>query len=145
MRSNFRASKFCVSKSQNKKLALQTLYLISAPIIAVPGYEDDVTDEMKQKYQLEAKLNIKEIFEKEEAPDYHALLQLSQTSLSIAPSQTFGKIQLQLTKKFFGEKTDWFDEEKLQSYEERELLKLKKWIFKKQIEHLKQKVKEDEK
>ena len=122
----------------DKKLALQLLYLISAPVIAVPGYEDDVTDDMKQKYQLEAKLNIKEIFEKEEAPDYHALLQISQNSLSTAPSQTLCKIQIQLTKKFFGKETDFIDEEKLESYEEQELLKLKKWIFKKQIEYLKQ-------
>ncbi len=134
-----------IPKSEDKKLTLQTLYLISAPIIAVPGYEDDVTDDMKQKYQLEAKLNIKEIFEKEEAPDYHALLQLSQTSLSTAPSQIFGKIQLQLTKKFFGKETDFIDEEKLEMYEERELLKLKQWIFKKQIEYLKQKVGEEKK
>lgn len=124
-------------KSEAKNLALRTLYLISAPIIAVPGYEDNVTDDMKQKYQFEAKLNIKEIFEKEEAPDYHALLQLSQSSLSITPSRTFTKIQLQLGKKFFAEKCNFVKEEKLELNEERELLKLKKWIFKKQIEHLK--------
>lgn len=126
-----------MAKSEAKNLALQTLYLISVPIIAVPGYEDYVTDDMKQKYQFEAKLNIKEIFEKEEAPDYHALLQLSQSSLSIAPSQTFMKIQLQLTKKFFGEKCDFVKKEKLEPNEEQALLKIKKWIFKEQIKHLK--------
>ncbi len=128
---------FIMPKSEAENLALRTLYLISAPIIAVPGYENNVTDDMKQKYQFEAKLNIKEIFEKEEAPDYHALLQLSQSSLSLAPSHTFIKIQLQLTKKFFAEKCNFVKEEKLELNEEQELLKLKKWIFKKQIEHLK--------
>lgn len=124
---------------KSKEFALTTLYSVCPLIIVTPGAEDDVYDDMKEKYKLEAILNIKEIFEKEEAPDYHALLWLSFASLSTAPSPIFAKIQLQLMKKFFGDKTDFIAEEKLEPYEEKELSKLKKWIFKKQIEHLKQK------
>lgn len=126
-----------MSKSEAKNLALRTLYLISVPIIVTPRAEDDVTDDMKEKYKFEVKLNITEIFEKEEAPDYHALLWLSFASLTTLPSTIFTKIQLQLTKKFFGDKTDFIAEEKLKPYEEKELLKLKKQIFKKQIGYLK--------
>lgn len=126
-----------MSKSEAKNLALRTLYLISVPIIVTPGAEDDVTDDMKKKYKLEAIIHIKEIFEKEEVPDYHALLWLSFASLTTVPSTIFTKIQLQLTKKFFGDKTDFIAEEKLELNEERELLKLKKQIFKKQIGYLK--------
>ena len=130
-----------VPKSEDRKFTLATLYSVCPPIIVTPGAEDDVYDTMREKYKLEAILNIKEIFEKEEAPDYHALLWLSFASLSTPPSTIFAKIQLQLTKKFFGDKTDFIAEEKLEPYEKKELLKLKQWIFKKQIENLK-KVKE---
>ena len=96
---------------------------------------------MKEKYKLEAIIHIKEIFERKEAPDYHALLWLSFASLTTAPSPIFAKIQLQLAKKCFTDKIDFIIQEKLESYEEKELLKLKKWIFKKQIENLKVKEK----
>lgn len=124
-------------KSADKKLELQLLYSINTPIIVTPGAENDVYDDMKEKYKIETLLNIKEIFEKEEAPDYHALLWLSFASLHTAPSPIFGKILIQLTKKFFSEKADFIKEEKLEEYEQQELNKLKKWIFKSQIKHLK--------
>ena len=125
------------------KFELGTLYSVTPPIIVTPGAEKDVTDDMREKYKLEALLHIKEIFEKEQAPDYHILLWLSFASLTTAPSHLFGKIQMQLTKKFFSEKCDFVKEEKLEPYEQKELEKLGQWIFKKQIEHLKQKCKED--
>ena len=129
-------------KSEDEKLALMTLYSAYTPIIVTPGAENDVTSDMQEKYKIEALLNIKEIFEKEQAPDYHVLLYLSFASLSTAPSPIFGKIQLQLTRKFFSEQADFIQEEKLEPYEQRELKKLGCWIFKKQIEDLKQKSKE---
>jgi len=132
-----------VPKSQDKKFTLELLYSVSPPIIVTPGTENDVTDDMKEKYKLEAIINIKEIFEKEQAPDYHILLWLSFASLTTASSVIFGKIQLQLTKKFFSEKYDFVKEEKLEIHEQRELEKLGHWIFKKQIENLKQKNQED--
>ena len=121
---------------KSKEFELTTFYSVCTPIIVTPGTEDDVDDTMKEKYKLEAMIHIKEIFEKEEVPDYHALIWLSFASLSTDPSSIFAKIQLQLTKKFFADKADFITEEKLESYEEKELLKLKKWIFKKQIESL---------
>lgn len=131
-----------VPKSEDKKFILATLYSVTPPIIVTPGSESDVSDNMKEKYRLESLLNIKEIFEKEEAPDYHVLLWLSFASLQAPPSPIFGKIQLKLTKKFFTEQTECLDEEKLEPYEEEEFLKLKRWIFKEQIKHLKEKIKE---
>lgn len=133
-----------VPKIEDKKFTLEPLYSVSPPIIVTPGAENDVTDDMREKYKLEALLHIKEIFEKEQAPDYHILLWLSFASLTTAPSQLFGKIQLQLTKKFFSEKCDFVKEEKLDIHEQKELEKLGHWIFKKQIIHLKQKIKENQ-
>lgn len=129
-------------KSEDKKFVLAALYSICTPIIVTPGAENDMDNTMKEKYKFEAILNIKEIFQKEEAPDYHVLTWLSFASLTVAPSPIFTKIQLQLGKKFFGDKTDFITEEKLDPYEQKELKKLGHWIFKEQIKHLKQNLKE---
>lgn len=131
-----------VPKSEDKKFTLILLYSVYPPIIVTPGAESNVTSDMKEKYKFEALLHIKEIFEKKQAPDYHILFWLSFASLDIAPSPVFGKIQLQLIKKFFSEKCDFLKEEKLEPYEQKELEKLGRFIFKKQIENLKQKNKE---
>lgn len=130
-----------VPKSEDKKFVLQMMHSIQSPIITWVGYEDSVTEEQKNTYRHETLLHNKEIFEKEEAPDYHVILYLSTASLAAVPSLVFTKLYLQLSKKFFGDKIDFVTEEKLELHEERELLKLKKWIFKKQIEYLKQKSK----
>jgi len=92
-----------MTKSEDEKFALATLYSVSPPIIVPPGTESDISDDMKEKYTFEALLHIKTIFEKQHAPDYHVLLWLSLASLTMTPSPLFGKIQLHLTKKFFNE------------------------------------------
>ena len=113
-----------VPKSEDKKFALQIMYGIQSQIITWVGFENSLTEEQKNTYKNEALLHNKEIFEKEQAPDYHILLWLSFASLTTAPSQLFTKIQLQLTKKFFGEKCDFVEEEKLDIYEQKELEEL---------------------
>jgi len=126
------------TKTRYGKFELGVVYQVAPPIIVTHGCEKDVTYEMKDRYKLEGLLHIKEIFEKEEAPDYHALVWLSFASLYVAPSQIFGKIQIYLTNLCFPKETKNMKIEPLEEkYEQRELIKLKQWIFKKQIEHIK--------
>ena len=116
-------------------MSLETLYLKSAPIFVEPGYKEDISSQDKEKYQSEAKLHIKEIFEKEEAPDYHALLQINQSGLTKIPSEIMNTLQLCLTLRIFSDN----EAISLERKEEEELLKLKKWIFKEQIKQLEKK------
>jgi hypothetical protein len=134
-----------IPKDDEKRFGLELGYTLSCPIICVPSYEDSVTKEQKEQYRLEAMLHIREIFEKEEAPDYHAMIYLSHVSLMKPLGRTMTNVYLQLGRNYFKQlkedeqitKTvhEWEDVEK------QELTKLKQWIFKKQIEHLKSKSK----
>lgn len=130
-------------KKPENRFKLELLYTISAPIITFPNCESNVTKENKTQYQLEGMLHIKEIFEKEEAPDYHAMIYLSGRSLLDPLDHTFSRIYLSLGKKYWGEKADWLkDVPPLDINEQEHLIRFKRWIFKKQIEYLKPQTKE---
>ncbi len=131
-----------IPKNEEKQFKIQMMYTISCPVITQVGYEDDLNDEMKSKYMLEAMLNVQETFKKEEAPDYHVCIYLSQTSLKQPLGTTFTHIYINLMKKQFkGIKDDKsISDVDLEENEIEELVKLKKWIFKKQIEHIKTKL-----
>ena len=98
---------------------------------------------MREKYTLEALLHIKEIFEKEQAPDYHALVWLSFASLHVALSPLFGKIQINLTKQFFPKESELIKEKPLEEYEKKELTQLKQRLFKAQMTHIKNSLKKE--
>jgi len=127
-------------KRDEAKFKLELAYMLQAPIITWPGYESDVTQKMKETYNLEAMLNFKEIFEKEEAPDYHCMIYLSQRSLIDPLGHTFSRIYMYLGKRYWGDKADWLkDVQDLDINEQEHLIRFKRWIFKKQIDHLKTK------
>ena len=132
-----------IPKNEEKRFGLELGYTIGCPVICFVGYEDHVTEKQREQYRLEAMLHIREVFEKEEAPDYHAMIYLSHFSLVKPMGRTFTNIYLQLGRKYFKElaedKTITSTVHELEDIEKEELSKLKKWIFKKQIEHLKSK------
>lgn len=129
-------------KKEDKKFELQLFYTLQAPVICWVGCEGDVDKKMRETYQLEGMLHIQEIFEKEEAPDYHCMIYLSQRSLIDPLGHTFSRIYMWLGKKYWGDKADWLkDVQPLDINEQEHLTSFRKWIFKKQIEHLKQKLK----
>ncbi len=130
-------------KDEEKKFELEFHYMLSCPIITMVGYEDDLNKDMKDKYITEAMLNVLETFKKEEAPDYHVCIYLSQVSLVKPLGRSFTNIYINLMKKQFkGIKDDKsISDVDLDKNEIEELSKLKKWIFKKQIEHIKSKIK----
>lgn len=129
-------------KTEETKFKLQLSYMISAPVITWPGSEGNFTPKMKETYNLEAMLNIKEIFEKEEAPDYHCMIYLSERSLIDPLPHNFARIYMWLGKQYWGEKADWLkDVYPLDINEKEHLIRFKRWIFKKQIGYLKQKSK----
>lgn len=121
-------------KTQEKRFQLEFLYMIKCPVINMPTYEDWLDEDQRIKYKLEAMLHIKETFEKEECPDYHAMIYLSEASLMSKPSDLFGRIYMSMSKKYWGKKLDFgikeYDEIKLDENELYEQTKLKKWILK---------------
>lgn len=134
-----------VPKSDDKKFELQFMYMLKCPVICWAGFEDSLTKEQKEKYRLESMLHVLEIFEKEQACDYHVCIYFSQASLVAKPSHEWSRIYFYLMQKCFGtETTDFINDGKPIELEETEIEKmndLKHWIFKHQINHLKSEAK----
>ena len=129
-------------KTEETKFKLELAYMLQAPIITWPGSEENLTSKMKETYNLEAMLHIQEIFEKEECADYHCMVYLSERSLIDPLPHTFARIYMYLGKRYWGDKADWLkDVSELDINEQEHLIRFKRWIFKKQIDHLKQKSK----
>jgi hypothetical protein len=136
-------------KSDDKKFELQFGYMINCPVICWVGFEDSLTQEQKEKYKIESMINVIEIFEKEQACDYHVCIYFSQATLVAKPSHDWSRIYFYLMQKYFGlESTDFINDGKPMELEADEIEKmehLKHWIFKQQIDHIKSKIKQEKK
>ena len=104
---------------------------IFAPIIAYTGWEDVVTEEMKNKIQMERLANPL----METATDYEAMVYLHTASLSTPLSTEMTNIYSYLFSKYHGEQAKKIGvySDKITESEQRELTNLKDWIFKKQM------------
>jgi len=134
-----------IPKTEEKKLDLQLAYMTSCPVICHVGYEDTLTDDQREKYSIESMLKIQETFETEIAPTYHMLIYFSQVSLIAVLPRNYAKIYFKLMRDYFGkEKTDFINDRDtdLEETEIDEMNKLGRWIFKKQIDHIKSRLKE---
>ena len=132
-----------MTKTKQDSFQLEFLYMIKPPIIVPPSMIDAVTTEQKNQHQLEAMLHKKEIFEQKQASDYSAMLYISFSSLEHPLTHEHLHIYERLFSKFFDiEKALGKKAPELDEIEKQELARLKSWIFKKQIEHLKEKLKQ---
>lgn len=102
-----------------------------APIIAYKGWEDMVTEEMKNRVQLErfAKPLVKT------ATDYEAMIYLHTASLATPLSRELQGVYSFLFSKYYEEqaKEIGVHKEHLDDLERHELLHLKNWIYKRQM------------
>jgi hypothetical protein len=105
---------------------------VFAPIIVYTGWEDVVTDEMKNRIQIERLANPL----KETATDYEAMVYLHTASLATPLSREMTSIYSYLFSKYHTKQAKEIGVymDKITEIEERELTQLKDWIFKKQME-----------
>jgi hypothetical protein len=103
-----------------------------APIIAYQGWEDIVTEDMKNRIQMERLANPSS----ETATDYEAMIYLHTASLATPLSREMQNIYSFLFSKYHLEQAKQIGvyTDKITEQEQRELLKLKKWICQKQTE-----------
>jgi hypothetical protein len=103
-----------------------------APIIAYTGWEDVVTDEMKNRIQIERLANPL----METATDYEAMVYLHTASLATPLSREMTNVYSYLFSKYHTKQAMEIGVyvDKISETEERELSQLKKWIFKKQMQ-----------
>ena len=131
-----------MSKKTEKEFVDRMLYVLKAPIIVFKGQEDTVTEEMKTKANLERlSQNIRDS-EKEECTDYEAMLYISSASLVAPMSHEWAVLYTHLFLQVYPEHSELQEGvEKPHEYELGLLKDLKAWIYKKQVQALKDKVK----
>ena len=104
---------------------------VFAPIIAYTGWEDVVTDDMKNRIQIERLANPLT----ETATDYEAMVYLHTASLATPLSHEMENIYSFLFTKYHKEQAKGIGVyvEQIDEQEQRELSRLKKWIYDKQM------------
>ncbi len=130
------------TKEQSEKQFVdRMLYVLKAPTLCWPGYEEDITPEMQEK-ALKARL-FKEMSgtDLDLATDEEVCIYMSTATLANPPGHTWFKIYINCFYRTFKDHyISAFGDtppEPLQPYEETELTRFKEWIFKKQMEHIK--------
>jgi hypothetical protein len=119
----------------------EMMYRIAAPFLCWPGYEHDVTQEMIEHARLARLARFGPI--DHECTDYEAAMYLSQASLVAPLDRTWAKIYIHVFTGALPEKAKllWGEDgapEPLEEWEVSQLHRFKQWIYKKQIEHMKQ-------
>lgn len=120
---------------------------MAAPIITVPGYETDIQQAWKDKINLERLVHIADPKTEGQATDFEALIYLSHASLAAPMSTQWYHVYRYLFSLYWKEAygTIFNEDPALDEQEKLELKKLKEWIYKKQVEHLKSKERQTEK
>ena len=122
-----------------KEFVESVLYFLKAPVIIWPGYEDDFKDKWDQVllYRL---ANARETFAQKECTEFEAMLYVSSASLVHPLSHEWAEIYFWLFRRW---RPDAADANDIGGYElgfpeREELMRLRRWIFKGQMLHLKE-------
>lgn len=109
----------------------KTLNRLFAPVVAYKGWEDAVTDEMKNNILTERLANASS----ETATDLEAMVYLHTASLATPLGREMVDVYSYLFSKYYPEQAKQIGNyaEKLDETEQRELTKLKKWIYDRQV------------
>jgi hypothetical protein len=129
-------------KSKEDDFADRFIYALKAPFITWPLCETSITTEMQAKAKMYRLMMTATAETMIEATEFEAMLYIMSATLANPPSHTWYKIYTHLFQKYFPEQsaTVFAGEpiEKVQDYEFQDLKRLQQWIFKKQMEHLKE-------
>jgi hypothetical protein len=129
-------------KKAEKLFVNQALYMIRNPLIVWPGYEDDVTEEMRSKAMINKFANINEIFENQECETMQVNIYLSQASLVQPLTPTFAKMYFYCFSlhydiaQIFPDPVDRDYHLRLEENERWDFKRLRQWLFKKQVSML---------
>lgn len=121
----------------------QMMYMLAAPTVTWPGYEEDFRDR-KTEITLERMAHAKEIHEMRQCTEFEAMLYVSTATLAAPPSAAWTHIYFWLFRRWSKDKAKeiGLEERELDWNEKVMLAKLRRWIFDLQMKHLRQKLKE---
>ena len=114
------------------------LYLLKAPMNLYPGWEDSFRDQW-DKVLMERMVHHKDLFAQEMCTEYEAMLYISSATLVAPPSHDWYVIYMYLFRRWSKEKADQVgaDIEELNINQQEDLDRLRQWVFKGQMLHLK--------
>ena len=116
----------------------QFMYLLTAPYIGWPGWEDQVAAQ-KEQIVMHRFIHASQIFEQEMATEFEAMMYISSASLSHPLNHEWAEIYGWLFCRWKPDegKEIWEREIVLDRTQIEELNRLRRWIFRRQMDHLK--------
>jgi len=121
----------------------QLMYSLTAPFIGYPGWGDDSQfwEPHKTKVTMERMLHHQEIHRGKLAGEYETMLYLSSASLAAPMSHDWGQVYFYLFTRAMPEQAKVIGNEvtELDPAQKNDLARLRRWIFRQQMEHLKAK------
>ncbi|MDP3063743.1 MAG: hypothetical protein Q8O40_11130 [Chloroflexota bacterium] len=117
------------------------LYLLKAPLILFPGWEDTFQERMKD-VRLQRMIHYREIFTQKMCTEYEAMLYVSSATLVHPPSHDWYVIYMYLFRRWRPDAADSLELDasegtKLNPNQQEDLDRLRLWVFKHQMLHLK--------
>jgi len=125
-------------RGNGSKMVESLTKMFARPIIGHGAWASSITPEQKARISIERMKQIAQAKGKkiEMSTDYEAMTYLSTASLSAPLSRSAQRIYFHLFKKFYPKKSDFIHEyeAKLDIQTKPELLRLKRWLYKKSTE-----------
>ena len=127
----------------SEKFVLQMMYLLQAPMMGMPMWLDTLAQH-KDEITMQRLLHGMEIFNSQKCTEFEAMLYISTASLEYALNHDWAEIYMYLFKKWSPEKAKAAGIEppdELSRYpQQKDLNKLRHWIFRNQMNHLRSKM-----
>jgi len=122
----------------------QMMYLMMAPMILYPGWDESFKDRWTQVL-LHRLGHHQEIFAEEMCTEYEAMLYVSSATLVAPPEHDWVQVYLWLFQRWKPEVAEANDlkpdRAELNAQQEEKLVGLRRWVFRQQMERLRQKAK----
>jgi hypothetical protein len=120
----------------------QMMYMVVGPFIGFPGWEDELRNH-KTEILLQRMLHSKEVFETQQSTEFEAMLYVSTASLAHPIGHDWAQIYMWLFKRWQPEAAQKLqiepDRPELNVNQQEDLARLRRWIFKHQMDHIKRK------
>lgn len=128
-----------------QQFVMQFMYMLRAPLVGTPGWCDTLKDRWSDAL-LQRLARHKETFAAQQCTEYEAMLYLSSASLEAPMPHGWAEIYFWLFSRWNPKAAaeNNIPAPELDTSQKEDLARLRRWIFKRQIERLKQRLKAQE-
>ena len=128
-------------KKEQDKFVMEMVYFVRTPWIVPTGYEDSINEKWADIRMIDVMKNQKQIFEKEVSSEFDAMIYISFCTNIAKPNHEASRIYEYLFDKFYDyTQISDYPAPTLDLQEHELLMTLRSWIFKRQMELLKNKL-----